>query len=56
MMHHRFQVKNPQAFIGGFKVHFNDVSSVVKIQVFEEDDAIKHIEFELEKNSQTYPT
>jgi hypothetical protein len=28
----------------------------VKIQVFEEDDAIKDIEFELEKNSQTDPT
>ena len=56
MVYGGFDLQNPEIFIRGDHFHFNPVGPVMEIQVFKKYNSIKHIELELQKDSQKHPT
>lgn len=55
MMHGGLDIKNTELLLRWCQGHFYKIRSVVKIQVFQENNSVKNVEFELQENTETNP-
>ncbi len=55
MVHDGFNVEDARLFTNRSHFGFDDIGSFVEVQIFQKNDAIKNIEFELKENSQANP-
>ena len=55
MVHNGFNVEDARFFTDGCPLGFDNIGSFVEIQIFQKNDPIKDIEFELQENSQANP-